>query len=278
MSIEGSEIPRLENTRQPKTDFERKKTKFFSDFATMHMTEMRILLEEGHLLRKFKWLKDVMTETDPKAKGWKNVAEHNLLAGVMADKIGKLVGLEDDERTELVSVAATHDWDKRREKESRKTGEKDGFIKYDVKKEIEAETNKGEGLVRVTGSDWSDFDTWGMPEKILRYVDSSLGQTPDNHADIVPWEARLEELGRRHKEVNETQGNQMYGMLLYDKLAEITRRIEIDIYNAIIGKHPELQKEYTQPVDLSQLIRDQIEQDIKNTPLSTSPTPSNESE
>lgn len=90
-------------------------------------------------------------------------ASTNLLAGVVAQKIGQLAGVPEGLQRELVSVAATHDWDKRLEKEAHTLGGRKNAVGAtvlvtNVNKQAEAEQGK-RGLVRVTGGDLRDCET-----------------------------------------------------------------------------------------------------------------------
>lgn len=231
------------------------KKRHFGNFAIRHREEMKKLVE-GRLLGKG-------------SEGWRNVAEHNLLAGVTADRIAVLAGLPSDEQTELVSVATTHDWDKRLDKEeAREQGTdaetKEGItnIKSDVGVLMRQEDRK-KGLIRVTGLDWMDFETWGLKEKILRYVDSSLSSDKEGRADFVDWRQRLSDLRDRNPELDAKAGAEMYGMPLFEKLAQITKQIETELYDVIIREHPELQEKYPLKEMLTSLIIDRVREDIE---------------
>jgi hypothetical protein len=232
------------------------KIKYFSRFALKHKNEMRRLVE-GRVL-------GIGIED---SRGWRNVAEHNLLAGVIADRICELSGLPASDRMEVTSAANTHDWDKRIEKECLKIGSaKQGrltVLQVDVIGTVRKERAKC-GLIRVTGQDWRDFRTWGLKEKILRYVDSSLDQTLDGHADFVDWNMRIANLGKRHPDINKESGS-IYGegALLFDRLAEITEEIERDLYEIIIDKNPQLTQQYPRAETLGRLIRDHVTTEIE---------------
>lgn len=219
-------------------DYARQKVRYFGNFAIRHRAEMRKLVE-GRILGK-------------ESLGWRNVAEHNLLAGVVAFNIGELVGLSKEDLEEVTSVAATHDWDKRVDKE--RIGR--------VEEEIDLELAKT-GLVRVTGVDWRDFDFWGIKEKILRYVDSGLIPISDGHSDFVSWRIRLDELRTRSPEIGELVGMKLYGKSAYEKLAEITSTIEMGLHNIALTRNSELGQEYPRPEMLPNLIVDHINRDIE---------------
>ncbi len=249
-------------------EFRDKRRDYVAGFTLRHRQEMRKLVEGGVL-------NNVALRIDAKGLGWRNVGEHNIVGGIVAKKIGELVGLPEDEQSELVSVAATHDWDKRRQKERNRVAERrasDGttIIEADVKKETADEEGKT-GLVRVTGSDLRDFQTWGLKEKALRYVDSGLDQTSDGHADFVNWPQRMENLGKRNPKANKEEGK-IYSkdgeeVLFYDDvLGPLTGQIQTELHNIILDRNPRFREEYPEPEMLTQLIRDQIVQDIESIP------------
>ena len=73
----------------------------------------------------------------------------------------------------------------------------------------------------------------GLKEKILRYVDNGLDQTAQGKADFVPWQQRIENLGKRNPQANREDGILYQGMELngktygkevpfYDVLGDIT--------------------------------------------------------
>src|SRR5262245_22285762 len=100
MSAENSE----------RAGFEKQKTKFFSRFAISHMDAMS-MLQEGKVL-------------GPGSEGWRNVSEHCLLGGVVANTLGKLVNLPNADLQEVTTAALTHDSRKRLEKEAARLDEK----------------------------------------------------------------------------------------------------------------------------------------------------------
>ncbi len=206
---------------KPNTDLT--KTMYFSKFAMGHRDAMR-LLQQGKVL-------------GAESEGWRNIAEHCLLAGVMAYKLGQLVNLPQKNLEEVTNAALTHDWNKRLEKEAakisaEKTESGQMVVSYDPKMVAKQEENK-KGLSRVTGADWNDIETWGTEEKILRYIDSCLGTTKEGHAQFQPWRDRLADLAKRHPVINKEQGERMYGMPLYDKLAKVTECVERDLFEEV---------------------------------------------
>jgi hypothetical protein len=91
----------LERGKNYEPQDEKRKTKFFNDFALGHMPEMRLLFRGGKL---------------DKLTGWRNVAEHCLVEAVAADTLAESLALMPEERNKLVTVAACHDWAKKLDK------------------------------------------------------------------------------------------------------------------------------------------------------------------
>lgn len=238
--------------------FKDQKRAFFAKFVLSHRMEMH-QLQKGGILGLGK-----------ESRGWRNVAEHCILAAVMASTLGRLVGLSQNELTQLVHVALIHDWDKRKSKEATLKSQavsSSGLVQIESYSDrlIQSEATK-HGWLRVTGNDWRDIDQWELPEKILRFVDSSIGQTDDGKTDIINWQSRIDNLAERYPQINQKVGDKLYGgKPLYKKLAEVTVRIEADLYALITSRHPKLKEKYSEQSMLKELVRDTIYVDIAQT-------------
>lgn len=245
-----------------------KKAYYFSRFSLQHKKSLH-KLHEGRILG--------LQKTDGvwhhESKPWRNVSEHSLIAGVMAYQFGVLLQISQPQLDDIINHALTHDWSKRLEKEAAQTGkvtedhEQKRITIDSPEKELQDEMKEkeGSGAIRVTGIDWRDFNSWGIEEKILRYIDSSIGETPNKQATIVPWSERIDVLAQTHPIINKEVGETLYGMPLYDKLKEITGIIERDLHGQILSLHPEFVTSYPAPGDLLQLISNQIKKEIENT-------------
>ena len=237
----------LENMQE--STAEREKTGYFSGFALSHMDAMRVL-KRGKVL-------------GPESEGWRNIAEHCLLAGVTAHSIGTLVGLKGDDLKEITHVALTHDWDKRLQKESlheptKRTQEGLVMGAADTKKVDQLERAR-EGIDRVTGHDLRDFDTWGVKEKIMRWVDSCLGTKTDGRAFLQDWHQRFDALKKRNPETNINVGKDLYGgKPLYDVQEEITGAVEKELFELVKNNNPELAQKFLTPSDLRMLVESAI--------------------
>jgi hypothetical protein len=205
------------------------------------------------------------------SRGWENLAEHNIVAGVIARKLGELVGLSAEKLKDVTFYAATHDWDKRIDIERAKVGEEteEGGIKnviWDAKVIMESERSK-EGPTRVTGDDVRDYGTWEMTEKIIRFTDSSL-MDESGHTKVVSIDDRFDDLIKRMAKkspgYNKIQGEAIYGKgkLLYDEIKTRSEWAEGEIYAEIHQRHPELTEKYSGPGLLYKLVTEKIVEDI----------------
>ena len=233
--------------------FQQKKTAYFQDFFLRHLTEAREFKRHGLLNEKG-------------AKEWRNVARHQLLSAVMTQTVAELIKLPHDKVFWLTNVSLTHDVNKRREQE--------GHLKAEV---IEKELHKDERPLVATSSNFTGFSEWGIYEYILRYVDSSVGEDPnDPNAGqwlgprdpntlpdvlIVPWRQRVK-MFRENKEEEGKRGKELYEMSTWDKLEQIMTTIEQDLFGKIIKKNPDLAKTYTQSSRLTELVENRIHENI----------------
>lgn len=255
-------------------DFPKRQNVYFGSFALTHMEQMRKLQAGGLLGRG--------------SEGWKNVAEHNLMAGVLVDILAELLKLPREQRDLAVSEALIHDDDKRGQKEAINAAMVDIDPSLQPQARVamlrELEGDKF-GLRRVTGIDLRDFDGWSISEMILRYADSNLATamftsrqasgpySKDGLVEketIVDWRKRLARLSKRNPEYDQTIGNELYGGIpLFTRLAEITETIEARLHVEILKVHPELAQKYSEPCSLNDLLRAKLYERIANTPLRT---------
>ncbi|OGG72646.1 hypothetical protein A3A38_00195 [Candidatus Kaiserbacteria bacterium RIFCSPLOWO2_01_FULL_53_17] len=206
----------------------------------------------------------------PESEGWRNIAEHCLLAGVTAYTLGRLARLEEADLQELTFAALTHDWDKRLQKEQvQLPGARtpDGLVMTGSDSKALDEMERGKrGIERVTGHDLRDFDTWNMKEKIMRYVDSCLGTKPDGRAYLQDWHERFAALRKRSPQMNINVGNELYGGTpLFDTQEEITGIIEKELFEIVKEHNPELSQKFLTPSDLRMLVEGAILADVSNT-------------
>lgn len=189
---------------------------------------------------------------------WHRPANHQIVAAVMTIGISDLIKL--DPKVDIVYTAATHDEDK---KKQLTTMTRDEIIQH--------ESQQNGPYKRATGTDFSQFDDWSLEERILRYVDSSLGEEDIvNYTDskgkthtlkskrtvskIVPWRQRV--AGFKESKPDENQDGK------WDRLYEITEQIEEELYQRTIEVNPGLAMMYPNHANFSQMVVDYIEYEI----------------
>jgi len=231
--------------------FKEKRTKYFQQFTLRHLPEMReqrrygLLLEEG-------------------SEGWRNVVRHEVLSAVMTETLSELLGRTQEETERITHFSLIHDVDKRRQQDSKSKNE----IWLD-------ELGKTEQPLVGTGSNFTDFENWSDETRLLRFVDSSIGEESGAHwygprdpknlppVIIIPWRDRINGFKENKREEGE-KGIELYGMTTWDKLEEVMTTIEHDFYTRIIEAHPDLAEKYPQENQLAALIEDQIHEKILN--------------
>lgn len=233
--------------------FDVKKRKYFQDFMVRHLSEARIYKQQG-----------LLNEEGPES--WRNVARHQLLSGVITETIGELLGMPVDKIEEITHWSLIHDVDKRRQQ--------GGLSKTEVY--IDEHQKTGRPLV-ATGSNFTDFASWGIDEYILRYVDSSVGEDhnqktaghwfgPRDPSDlpevlILPWRQRIAMFKTNKQEEGQT-GIRLYGMTTWDKLEQVMETIERSLFEKIIQNNPDLAGRYADHSQLTQLVEDRIHEKI----------------
>ncbi|OGM07839.1 hypothetical protein A3E15_03150 [Candidatus Woesebacteria bacterium RIFCSPHIGHO2_12_FULL_42_9] len=237
------------------TEFQRRRRAYFQDFMIRHRPQARIYKEKGLL-------------NEEGSKGWRNVARHQLLSAVMTETVLELLGMPRDESERLINLSLTHDVDKRRQQESLS---REGVISDEL--------NKSQRPLVATSTNFIGFSDWELPEFILRYVDSSIGENPKQSSAghwygvrdpkslpevvILPWRQRVQ-MFKANKADEGEKGMPLYGMTTWDKLEQIMVTIESDLFRRIIEKNPNLAKKYTTPSQLTGLIEDRIHEKILN--------------
>ena len=130
--------------KQEESEFEERKTKYFSDFAVKHMAEMRILAEGGIL--------------GSENKDWRNISEHCLSEAVVADILAEHLKAD---RKGVAQATLLHDWYKR--------------------KEVEAMQEHGAdaGYQKTTEEDEKELRKLGVPEHIVRLAHANIPESDE---------------------------------------------------------------------------------------------------
>ena len=192
----------------------REKTDFFRDLALRHLPEMRLLLRGGKL-----W----------KNEGWRNVVEHCLVQGAIAEKLSSLLNLPEKDSRDLVTTALCHDWAKRLEKKPEDFNEEDKaeaveFLEKAAPNQKLMESTGIEFLERSFIKKESTF-----LERLQVYIDDIVAGS-----EITTFENRLDELARRRPELNEDpELNAKVGGKFLDKQKEMNGEIAKEIFEML---------------------------------------------
>ncbi len=151
----------METTVQP-TEFERKKTSYFSRFALGHLRDMRILRKGGVLGKE--------------NRDWRNISEHAIVEAVGADILAEALNTN---REDVIQAANLHDWYKRREVEMmKKLGGAQGHAVTAVEdKRLLHEYGVPPHIVKLAHSNIPDsidreyLSSRTLEEKIMHYMD-----------------------------------------------------------------------------------------------------------
>lgn len=207
-----SDMEEILNKSAEQILFERKKTKYFSDFAQHHMREMRILKEGGVLGQE--------------NNEWRNVAEHCLMEAVGADVLAEKLGAN---REHVVQAALLHDWFKRREIESmRELGAGAGHVKAaaeDVqlleKMGVSPEIIEFAHNNILTSLDSVYLSERTLEERIMHYIDAVTRNT-----EFVSVEARFSALEQKQQNIDFSNSfiNQYAGRSLYSVQREFAQK------------------------------------------------------
>lgn len=234
------------------SNFQTKKTAYFQSFMIRHLAQARLYRAHGLL--------------GEGSREWRNVARHQLLSAVMIETISELIVLPADKAERLVNLSLIHDVDKREQLERLS---KEQVIKSEFDK-------KGRPLVAVS-SNFTGFSEWGLAEFILRYVDSSVGENP-NQKDtgdwyhkrdidqlpevmILPWRQRIQMFKENKVEEGE-RGVPLYGMTTWERLEQMMEIIEDNLFNKITKRNPDLVIRYNSSAQLTELIEGRIHEKI----------------
>ena len=204
------------------------KTQFYSNFAVAYHSAFRPHFRRGGTLGK-------------KRDAWRNVAEHCLVAGVLAKHLAKLMGLSAVQIKNVTYAAILHDWNKKHETLMRKQSVSMASLRSllmqmrDADQQILLQMGYSQAIVRLAGANVpADQDgPQTDEEKIVWYVDAMLTDTqPSRISD------RFDELERhplRGKSNIEFSNSfvEVYGISLYDLQRRIATKVESYIASRI---------------------------------------------
>ena len=185
------------------------KTRYFSDFAIKHFSEMKIL-KKGGILGK-------------ENKDWRNISEHCLAEAVGADILAEHLKAD---RGAISKAALIHDWYKRREIEKMKQeGGGKGYQDTSVEDvNFLKEYGVDEKIIKISHSnipesaDVEYLKNRSLEEKIIHYIDIIT-----SGSEFVNYEERIRIVGqKKHNiEFSESFRSQYDGKSLFELQQEV---------------------------------------------------------
>lgn len=208
-----------------------KQRNFFQDFTLRHFPQMKELKSHG--------LFDSAPDND-----WRGIVRHSLIGAAVVETLCILLKTEEHHTNYLVKTYLLHDKEKREQLDTMQMPQ------------IIEDENKKKGVLRATGNNFTDFESWGTDEYIFRFADSSAS------TKLTRWRERIADFKTQKKEENEKGKSWYQGTGTWDKLEEIMGIIENDLYQKIVSKNTSLTDEYPDKTNLSELIEDKLIQRI----------------
>ncbi|MEK7112452.1 MAG: hypothetical protein AAB875_03930 [Patescibacteria group bacterium] len=182
---------------------------------------------------------------------WRNVVEHCLVQVAVADSISDLLELPQEEKADLIKVAACHDWEKRLQKYPNDFTEEDKAQAKIFLKKVNPEQN----LIHATGPDFLEKFLKGEStflERLQCYIDGIVLES-----DIVEYDIRLDETKKRYLELRD---NSKLEAKLGGQFFEKERELDNHTAQEIFEKLPHnIQEKIGEPKNIPNFIRQRIE-------------------
>jgi hypothetical protein len=199
--------------------------------------------------------------------GWENVGLHCITAFKEARVHMYLLGTPDGDALWFNAMTLLHDKDLRREKEGYAVSADDhyGIQRLQVSQQFYFEHEMmHSGILRVTGLDWRDFESYSLEEAAMRYIDSTVGpcKNPDGtfgRDSIQHYKERHAALHKRKPEISQEVGKMFYGGVpAFVYLNTILPILENRLYEQAKQMHPEYFTDgtYSHSSDYFNLVRD----------------------
>lgn len=179
----------IESLGQSAEHIAARKRKYFSKFAIRHLDAFRPHFKAGEVLGSHR-------EAEVEGGIWRNVSEHCLVAGVMADILAEQLGLRPEERDLTVRAMIIHDWSKKREKLELERLKADDSLTLEAFEEVKKSDDEvlrtlgvSDEIIQIAGANIPSTEEGPQtdPEKIIWYVDMIMSDTRP-----VPLLARLD--------------------------------------------------------------------------------------
>lgn len=215
------------------SDAAKQKRTYFAAFARAHASSFRPHWKEGDTLGR-------------SPDRWRNVSEHCLVEGVLADVLAHELRLPPHEREALVSAALMHDWFKKREVTAQRAAERGGtplLEAYEKAHREDAERLRSLGvpehISRITDAiictDRSGPQT--LVEKAMWYADAILSSTEPmklrrRFDDLERgWDGAKDDPARaaRNRTFSDSFKPRYGGTSLFDVQREIAGRVEPEL-------------------------------------------------
>lgn len=200
---ESTDKPLMRSEKGPWNE----KKEFFYSLAWKHLQSMRLLFRGGQL------------QSNPNPRDhWRNTVEHCLVETAIAEELGPLLGLSEDDQQKLATALSVHDWDKRIEKTKLKLEPQQERLAKEVLESI----GPDQTLIDVTKPTGTDpLHKLGTQEELdLRelafYIDNI-----SNGSKIEKWGPRLLAAAERNPDVPAAH---------FDKERKLTSNIEEKIF------------------------------------------------
>ncbi len=226
-----------EHTAPDETKPHRSKRDFFEQLALSHLPEMRLLFRGGGLYKK---------------DHWRNVVEHCLVQIAVADELSDLIGLPPEEKTDLIKVAACHDWTKRLEKKP------DDFTEEERAKAkmFLRRVNPNQNLMAATGPEIFERT---LIKKESTFLERLQGYIDDitSGSEIVEYDKRIDEAEKRYPELgSNSELEAKLGGRFFDKVREFDNQVAQEIFERLPNSVCE---QIGEPKNIPNFIRKQIE-------------------
>ncbi len=182
--------------------------KFFVSQALHHAPELHLMFNEAKLRKR---------------EGWRNVVEHNVVVGVAANTLARLLGLPEQETENLTRTAFVHDWRKRIDIDNKKGMNEFSPEEVEAAELVLKQINPDPNILFATGPEFNkafwDGQKSTLIQKIMFYVDDI---TREN--DIVPLLERVNEVAARKPQ---------FGQEFWDRERQIGTTIEKELFDTL---------------------------------------------
>ncbi len=188
---------------------------------------------------------------EAKQAGWHNVGVHCIQSFRQAQIQSYLLGFDADRAQSFNSIVLKHDAPLRIRKgeyaQKTCTAAAAGITRVDVGNNYYLDHElRQQGIMKATGMDWRDFESYTPEQLAMRYIDSTTGPVRSPHGvygydAMQHWTERVASLHDRKPEISMKIGHDYYqGTPAFGFLWQIMPYIESRLYHQAREAHPEL--------------------------------------